>query len=291
MPRHYLRRPAKKRRGPEKKLYLEDEEQGDSEDSDQGANLDNADLVEAQSRLDQFIKAGAISLVSSSGSDDYDMMSTCQNPFKNPQDKDALTIEMLDYHLNSSDSDNHNVFKCVMCQMSFYSLSELSRHELFEHFTWVFKPLLMHLLDIIWDESFHCPSSSCPLRVQLVKCINSHQTSCPECHFASDCSSTLMEHYKVTTDRNAFIFLISNWFNLYFRINMLVLSSIKLTIPMVNQYFTKMSPLISRLIFRTVIWAMTLRILMVMMMVTMSCGSHHYKMTWTVKKIYLMKHS
>ncbi len=196
-------RPAKKRKVSEKTKYLVDEQ--DSDDSDQGANLDNVDLVEAQSRLDQFIKAGAISLVSGSGSDDDDMMTT-SSPFKNPQDRDTLTIEMLNDHLNSSDSDNHSVFKCAMCQMHFCSLSELSRHELSEHFTWVFKPLLMHLLHIIWDESFHCPSSSCSLRVQLVKCVNSHQTSCPECHFASDCSSTLMDHYKVTTDRYAFIF-------------------------------------------------------------------------------------
>ncbi len=171
-----------------KYIHSVDAGQEGSEESEQDCD------VKAQSRLSQFVEAGVISLGGSDAADSHDDFAT------RPSRK-ALTIEMANGHFNTSDGDSG--LKCAMCPARLDSLSELSRHELSEHFAWVFKPLLMHLLDIIGDDSYHCPCprSSCSLRLQLVKCIDSHQTCCPECHFASNCSYTLMEHYKVISKK------------------------------------------------------------------------------------------
>ncbi len=196
-------RPAKRRREAERQVYYADAEEEGSESeessSGQGDTANYVDLAEAQSRLDQFVMAGAISLVGEEDQEEEDLTARV-SPFKKLQDSSALVIEMANDLLDLSENDC--VFKCTMCQTSLDSSSELHMHELSEHFAWVFKPLLMQLLDIIGDESYHCPSSSCSLRLQLVKCVNSHQTCCPECHFTSNCSSTLMEHYKVIANWN-----------------------------------------------------------------------------------------
>ncbi len=151
------------------------------------------DRAEAKARLDQIVQAGAISLMANK----YMKKNPKMKPKPNP---DPLTVTAVRYLHLDKDRANEIIFTCTVCLEKFNSMKDLSRHELFEHFVWAYKPLLMELLDIIDDdENFYCPTTDCNLRLKLRKCINGHQNKCPECAFASHSGDALVEHYKVRT--------------------------------------------------------------------------------------------